>query len=376
MSSYRRDRSVTKQKLRPGTIPRIIRFARPHRRALAVFVAIITVDAAVGAVNPLIFRAIIDEGILKHRTGLITVLAGAAAALAIFDAVLSLAQRWYSTRIGEGLIYDMRTAVFDHVQRQPIAFFVRTQTGALISRLNNDVLGAQSAFTGTLSSVFANLLTVTFVLAAMFALSWQITLVALVLLPLFIVPARLLAPRLAALTRESYGLNAAMNTTMTERFNVSGALLAKLYGRPDAEATEFSSRAARVRDIGVTQAMYGRIFFVSLSLVASLATAITYGVGGRLAAEGALQVGTVVALTAYLGRLYSPLTQLSNVNVDIMTALVSFERVFEVLDLSPAIADRPDAVALPAGTPVSVQFDHVDFRYPAAEEVSLASLES
>jgi ATP-binding cassette subfamily B protein len=376
MSSYRRDRSVTKQKLRPGTIRRIIEFARPHRRTLAVFVAIITVDAAVGAVNPLIFKAIIDEGILKRRTGLITVLAAAVAALAIFDAVLSLAQRWYSSRIGEGLIYDMRTAVFDHVQRQPLAFFVRTQTGALISRLNNDVLGAQSAFTGTLSSVFSNVLSVGFVLGAMFTLSWQITLVALVLLPLFIIPARLLAPRLASLTRESYGLNAAMNTTMTERFNVAGAMLSKLYGRPDTEATEFSSRAARVRDIGVTQAMYGRIFFVSLTLVASLATAITYGVGGRMAAEGTLQVGTVVALTAYLGRLYGPLTQLSNVNVDIMTALVSFERVFEVLDLAPSIADKPGAVDLPHGAPASVSFEHVDFRYPAADEVSLASLES
>jgi ATP-binding cassette, subfamily B, bacterial len=376
MASYRRDRSVAKQKLRPGTIPRIVRFAAPYRRQLGVFLALIVLDAAIGAVNPLLFRAIIDQGIAHHRIGLIEALAGVAAGLAVADALLSLGQRWYSARIGEGLIFDMRARVFDHVQRQPLAFFVRTQTGALISRLNNDVLGAQSAFTGTMSSVLSNVLSVSFVLTAMFVLSWQITLVALVLLPVFVVPARLLAPRLAALTRESYGLNAAMNSTMTERFNVSGAMLSKLYGRPDDEAREFAGRAGRVRDIGITQAMYGRIFFVSLTLVASLATAIVYGVGGRLAAENALQVGTVVALTSYLGRLYGPLTQLSNVNVDIMTALVSFERVFEVLDLPPAIADAPDAVDLPHGAPTAVAFDHVDFRYPAANEVSLASLES
>src|SRR5512135_1320001 len=375
VASFRRDRSVTKQKLKPGTIPRIVRFARSYKRPLLVFLGLIVVDAMLGAVNPLVFKAIIDRGIIPGRVGVVEALAGLVALIAVVDAALSLVQRWFSARIGEGLIYDMRSAVYDHVQRQPLAFFTRTQTGALISRLNNDVLGAQSAFTGTLSSVLSNILSVAFVLAAMISLSWQITLVSLVLLPVFVVPARLLGPRLQAITRESYGLNAEMNTMMTERFNVAGAMLAKLYGRPRDEDRAFRARAGRVRDIGVTQAMYGRVFFVSLTLVAALATAIVYGVGGRLAAERALQVGTVVALTAYLARLYGPLTQLSNVNVDVMAALVSFERVFEVLDLEPAIKDRPGAVALPRDA-ATIEFDHVGFRYPSAEEVSLASLES
>jgi len=377
MRSYQRDRSVARQKLRPGTIPRIIAFARPYRRLLLTFLLVVVLDAALGTVLPLIYKAIIDDGISRHRVGLVEVLAGVLAVLALVDAGLSLLSRWLSVRIGEGLIFDMRSQVFDHVQRQPLAFFSRTQTGALITRLNNDVLGAQSAFTNTLSAVLSNVLTVGFVLAAMFTLSWQVTLIALVLVPVFVVPARLLAPRLASLTRESYGLNAEMNTTMTERFNVAGALLAKLYGDPAQEVTTFRRQAGRVRDIGVTQAMYGRVFFASLTLVASLATAVVYGLGGRYAAEDEIAVGTIVALTAYLTRLYGPLTQLSNVHVDVMTALVSFERVFEVLDLKPAIADRPDAaplVAPPGG--VAVEFEHVGFRYPAASEVSLASLES
>ena len=297
------------------------------------------------------------------------------AGLAVLDGGVNLIQRWYSARIGEGLIYDMRSQVYDHVQRMPIAFFTRTQTGALISRLNNDVLGAQQAFTGTLSSVVSNLLTVTLVIAAMLTLSWQITLVSLVLLPVFLLPARLLGARLQHVTRESYGLDAQMNATMTERFNVAGALLVKLYGRPEREAAAFREKAGRVRDIGVILAMYSRVFFVALSLVAALATAITYGMGGVLAAQRTLEIGTLVALTAYLARLYGPLTALSNVRVDVMTALVSFERVFEVLDLTPAIADKPDAVELPR-TAATIDFDNVDFRYPSAEEVSLASLEA
>ncbi len=373
--AFQRDRSVAHQKLRPGTLRRIAGFARPYRRMLLGFLALIVIDAALGATPPLIFRAIIDEGIIPGRVGIVEALAALVGVIALVDALLALAQRWFSARIGEGLIFDMRARVFDHVQRQPLAFFTRTQTGALISRLNNDVLGAQSAFTGTLSSVLSNFVSVGFVLAAMIVLSWQITLVSLVLLPVFIVPARLLGPKLAALTREGYGLKADMNTTMTERFNVSGAMLAKLYGRPSNENGGFQAKAGRVRDIGITQAMYGRIFFASLTLVGSLATAIVYGVGGRFAAEGALQVGTVVALTSYLSRLYGPLTQLSNVNVDVMTALVSFERVFEVLDLVPAISDRPGAVDLPSG-PATIEFDDVGFGYPAAADVSLASLES
>ena len=375
MRTFQQDRSVTRTSLRPGTLRRIVAFARPHRRQLAYFLALIVLSSAVGAVVPMIFKTIIDDGIVRHRVGFVQALAAVVAGLAFLDAGLSLAQRWFSARIGEGLIYEMRSQVFRHVQCQPLAFFTRTQTGALISRLNNDVLGAQSAFTNTLSSVLSNILSAGFVLAAMLVLSWRITLVSLVLLPGFIIPARLLAPRLARLTRESYGLNAEMNTTMTERFNVSGAMLAQLYGSAEREDENFRVRAGRVRDIGVTQAMYGRIFFVSLTLVASLATAIVYGIGGRFAAQGSLEVGTLVALTAYLGRLYGPLTQLSNVHVDVMTALVSFERVFEVLDLEPAIADRPGAVDLPAGA-ATIEFDHVGFRYPAADEVSLASLES
>ncbi|MDT3442024.1 MULTISPECIES: ABC transporter ATP-binding protein [unclassified Pseudofrankia] len=377
MRGFQRDRSVARQRLRPGTARRIVAFARPYRRLLIGFLLVVVLDAGLGTVLPLIFKAIIDDGIIPGRVGVVEALAGVVAAIALVDAGMSLLQRWLSVRVGEGLIFDMRAQVFDHVQRQPLAFFSRTQTGALITRLNNDVLGAQSAFTNTLSAVFSNVLTVSFTLAAMFTLSWQVTLIALVLLPVFVLPARALAPRLAALTRESYGLNAEMNTTMTERFNVAGALLAKLYGDPAREVGVFRRQAGRVRDIGITQAMYGRIFFASLTLVASLATAVVYGLGGRYAAQGHIAVGTIVALTAYLGRLYMPLTQLSNVQVDVMTALVSFERVFEVLDLEPAIADRPGATRLTvrAGG-ASIEFDDVSFRYPAASEVSLASLES
>jgi ATP-binding cassette subfamily B protein len=369
---------MARKRLAPGTFRRIVEFARPYRRWLVAFLGFILIDAVLGAANPLIFKEIIDRGILQHRSGLVTALAGLVAIIAVLSAGVSLVMRWYSARIGEGLIYDMRSKVFSHIQRMPIAFFTRTQTGALISRLNNDVLGAQQAFTGTLSTVVSNVISVLIVLAAMFYLSWQITLISLVLLPVFVIPARIMGKRLSTLTREGYNLNAEMSTTMTERFNVSGALLVKLFGRPEEEDHNFRSRARRVADIGVLQAMYARIFFVSLTLVAALATAIVYGWGGHLAISGSFQVGTVVALTAYLNRLYGPLTALSNVQVDVMTALVSFERVFEVLDLPPAIDDKPDAVELPHGLGgrASIEFDHVDFRYPTASEVSLASLES
>ncbi len=280
-----------------------------------------------------------------------------------------------SARVGEGLVFDLRTKVFSHVQRQPIAFFTRAQTGALVSRLNNDVTGAQQAFTDVLSTVVGNLISVALVLAAMFVLSWKLTLVALVLLPLFALPARWLGRRLQNIMREKYDLTADMNTIMVERFNVSGALLVKLFGRPADEDAAFHGKAGRVRDIGVTQAMYARVFFVSLLLTASLATALVYGWGGVLTVQGALDVGTLVALAAYLGRLYGPLTALSNIHVDIMTTLVSFERVFEVLDLKPVVAEKSSAVAIPRG-PASLEFRNVDFSYPAAEEVSLASLEA
>jgi ATP-binding cassette subfamily B protein len=377
-ASFRRDSSVVDKQLPPGTMRRIIRFAAPYRTQLVWFLLLVVFDAVIGAVNPLVYRAIIDRGIGHHRVGLTELLAGVVALLAVLDAADSLVNRWFSARIGEGLIYDMRSKVFEHIQRMPIAFFTRTQTGALISRINNDVLGAQQAFTGTLSNVVSNLISVAIVLAAMFYLSWQITLLALVLLPLFIIPARVMSGRLQKITRESYALNAELSTQMSERFNVAGALLVKLFGRPADEAALFRSKARRVADIGVQQAMYARIFLVSLSLVAALATALVYGLGGRFAIHGSLTVGTVVALTAFLARLYGPLTSLSNVQVDVMTALVSFDRVFEVLDLPPAIADAPDAVDLAAGTDgaVGIEFDHVDFRYPTAAEVSLASLES
>jgi ATP-binding cassette subfamily B protein len=375
MRSFRRDSSVTKRKLPAGTLRRIAAFARPYRRAIVSLVSLLALDAAIGAVNPLIFRAIINQGILGHRSGLVVVLALIVGGIAFFDAGLSLVERFFSARIGEGLIFDMRTKVFSHIQRMPIAFFTRTQTGALISRLDNDVLGAQSAFTGTLSSVVTNVFTLAITLGVMFTLSWQITLVALVLLPLFILPARRVGRRLQAITRESYNLNAAMTATMSERFNVAGALLTKLFGRPAEEDAGFAERAGRVRDIGVTSGMYNQVFFAAIMLVASLATAVVYGWGGWLAARGALDVGTVVALTSYLTRLYGPLTQLSNVNVDVMTALVSFERVFEVLDLPPMVADRPGAAALPTDA-ATIEFDAVDFRYPMASEVSLASLEA
>jgi ATP-binding cassette subfamily B protein len=376
LHSFRTDRSVTRQKLAPGTVARILRFAAPYKRALAIFLALVIAEAAIGGVLPLIYKKIIDTGIPHKRLALVEGLALLIAGMAVVSAGLSLAQRWYSARIGEGLIYDLRCEVYDHVQRQPIAFFTRTQTGALVTRLNSDVIGAQSAFTNTLSSVASNVFSLALVLPFMFLLSWQVTLLSLVLLPVFVIPARLLGGRLREITRESYQLDAAMGNQMTERFGVAGAQLVTLFGRPAEENRMFRGRAARVRDIGVKQAMYGRVFFVSLSLVASLALAITYGIGGRFAVEGSLQVGTLVALTAYLSRLYGPLTSLSNVRVDVMTALVSFERVFEVLDLEPMVAERPGAVELPAEVPATIEFDHVSFAYPTATDVSLASLES
>jgi ATP-binding cassette subfamily B protein len=362
------------QQLSPGIVRRIWQFAAPHRRMLAVFLVLIVLDAVAGAASPLIYRAIIDDGIIPQDQAVIVGLAIALAGLAFVDAALSLGQRWISARIGEGLIFDMRTKVFAHIQQMPIAFFTRTQTGALVSRLNNDVLDAQQAFTDTFSSVLGNLIGVVITITAMALLSWQITLVSLLLLPVLVLPARWVGKRIQTITRESYNLNAAMLSTMVERFNVSGALLVKLFGRPEHETRGFDEKAGRVRDIGITQAMYTRVFRVSLLFMAGLATALAYGWGGLLAASGALNVGTVVALTAYLSRLYGPLTALSNVQVDVMTALVSFDRIFEVLDLQPMLREKPDAVSIPTG-PARVELEHVDFSYPAAGEVSLASLE-
>jgi ATP-binding cassette subfamily B protein len=375
MRSFRRDDTVRSQRLSPGLVRRIARFAAPYRRLLAVFLILVVVDAAVGAANPLVYAAIIDRGILPRDSGLVVGLAVLLVVLAVFDGVLSLVERWISARVGEGLIFDMRTQVFAHFQDMPVAFFTRTQTGALVSRLNNDVLDAQSAFTNTLSSVVGNAITVVVTLLAMSFLSWQITLIALLLFPLFIMPARWMGRRIQAITRESYNLNAAMTSTMTERFNVAGALLVRLFGQPAREIEAFEAKAGRVRDIGVTQAMFTVVFMSALLLTASIATAAVYGVGGVLSVQGSLQVGTVVALAAYLTRLYGPLTSLSNVQVSVMTALVSFDRIFEVLDLPPLVAEKPGATAVARG-PSSVAFEHVDFSYPTASEVSLASLES
>jgi ATP-binding cassette subfamily B protein len=384
MRGFSRDPSVTKQRLKPGTVRRIMGYARPYRLDLAVFMIAAALDAVVTVSYPILLGVIIDKGILPKRTGVVLTLAGVVAGLALFDAFLNIMQRYFNARVGESLIYDLRTEVFSHVQRQPIAFFTRTQTGSLVSRLNSDVIGAQQALTSTLSSVVSSVLQLALVLAAMFYYSWLVTVISLVLLPMFLIPARLVGRRLQRLTRESMQLDAAMGSTMTERFNVAGAMLVKLFGRPDNESRVFAGRAARVRDIGVTQAMYGGTLFIALTLLASLATAVVYGVGGDLVIRGAFQVGALVALAGLLGRLYGPITSLSNVQVNVMTALVSFDRVFEVLDLKPLIADRPDAVPLTLGPQVNgsggpaadVVFDHVSFRYPSASEVSLASLES
>jgi ATP-binding cassette subfamily B protein len=392
MRSFRQDPSVTHQKLKPGTVRRIIGYARPYKLYLSLFLAATVLDALITVVNPLLLRVIIDKGILGHREAIVVGVAAAVAGVAVFDASLGFVTRWYSARIGEGLIYDLRTEVFSHVQQQPIAFFTRAQTGSLVSRLNSDVIGAQQAITSTMSSVVSNILTVGAILVTMFYLSWQISLIALVLIPLFLLPARRVGRRLQRLTRESMQLDAAMGSTMTERFNVAGAMLVKLFGRPRQESEVFAERAGRVRDIGVTQAMYGQVFFISLTLLAALATAVVYGVGGSLVISGALQVGTLVALSQLLIRVYGPIAQLSNVQISVMTALVSFDRVFEILDLKPLIAERPDAVALPARVPAAagtnggpggppglapeIEFDQVSFRYPSASQVSLASLES
>jgi ATP-binding cassette subfamily B protein len=375
LRSLRRDQSVQHEKVPKGTTRRILTFVRPYRALLALFLVLVVLDAVVSAANPLIYREIINKGILANNTELVVGLAVLVAVLAIIDAALTLVERFISARVGENLIYDMRTRVFDHVQRMPIAFFTRTQTGALVSRLNNDVTGAQEAFTDVLSSVIGNLISVGIVLVIMFFLSWQLTLVALLLLPAFLLPARWLGRRLQSITRERYELTAEMNNGMVERFNVAGALLVKLFGHPDAESDEFKAKAGRVRDIDIVQSIYARFFFIALLLTAALATALVYGWGGVLAIHGALDVGTVVALVAYLNRLYGPLTALSNINVDLMTALVSFDRVFEVLDLPPMVIEKPDAASVPRG-PARIEFDHVRFAYPTSSEVSLASLES
>jgi ATP-binding cassette subfamily B protein len=376
MRSMRRRDELAGKRVGRETALRVLRFARPYRRLIIVFLVLVVASSTIAVATPVLAGNVINT-ITANRPDAAAVVLRIAlliAALAVVDAGLSLGQRLFSSRIGEGIIYDLRTQVYDHVQRMPLQFFTRTQTGALVSRLNNDVLGAQQAFTSTLSGVVGNIIALVLTAGVMFSLSWQVTALSLVLVPAFLLPARFVGRRLAEITRESYQLDAKMNATMTERFGVAGALLVKLFGRPDEEASKFSGRAARVRDIGVQQAMFGTTFFVAMMLVASLAQALTYGLGGWLAVRGTIASGTVVTLALLLTRLYGPITSLSNVRINIMSALVSFERVFEVLDLPPGIAERRDATALPKGA-ARVEFRDVQFRYPAAAEVSLASLE-
>lgn len=372
--SLTRDQSVGKHSLPKGLVRRILTYARPYRLLVYAFLVTLVIMSVLSVAQPLLFRRIVDDGISVGDAQLVTFTALMIAGLAIADAALGLVSRYFSARIGEGLIYDLRSQVYGHVQSQSIAFFTRTQTGALISRLNSDVIGAQQAFTSTLGGVIGNLISVAIVLATMFALSWQITVASLILVPIFLLPARWMGRRLQLMTREQMGLNSQMSVQMTERFNVAGALLVKLFGRPAEEDQNFRRRAAGVRDIGIRLALANRWFFTALALVAALATALTYGLGGNLVISGAITLGTLLALVGLLAQLYGPLTALSNVRLDVMTALVSFERVFEVLDLQPMVTQSPDARELPAG-PLSVEFDHVTFSYPTPSDIALASLE-
>jgi ATP-binding cassette subfamily B protein len=371
----RTDRDAVKSRVERGTVRRVMGFAGPHRRTIAAFLLVTVIDAGLVVVNPLLVRRLIDDGITKGNSGLVTVLALLMVGVALLGALLSIAGGYFSSRIGEGLIFDLRNRVFGHVQRQSLAFFTRTQTGALVSRLNNDVIGAQRAFTSTLSNTVSSSISVVVVGAAMFALSWQVTLLCLALFPILLLSSRMVSARLAKLTREQMDGNADMGNAMTERFNVGGAMLLKLFGNRSTEDALFAAKAGHVRDLGIRISLVTRIFFAAMLLVPALATALVYGVGGNLAISGALTVGTMIALATLLLRLLGPLQSLSNVRIDVMTALVSFERVFEVLDLPSLIQEKPDAVALPPQAS-RLEFEDVTFTYPRADEISLASLES
>ena len=369
------DPSVKQQKLKAGTVKRIFTFAKPYRLSIWVFLFTVVIDAALIVATPLLLRDLIDKGVIPKDGALVTRLAILVGLIAIADAAMSMLGRYFSSRIGEGLIYDLRSLVFGHVQRQSIAFFTRTQTGALISRINSDVMGAQQAFTATLSGLVSNVVSLVLVGVTMMILSWQITIFSLLLLPAFLIPTKWVGRKLQELTRDSFNTNAEMSSTMTERFNVSGAMLVALYGEPDREREYFRSRARKVADIGIKMAMLNRLFFIALTSVAAIATAFAYGIGGHLAINGGVTVGTLLAITALLARLYGPLTALSNVRIDVMTSLVSFERVFEVLDLEPMVKNRENAIDLKPSHP-KIEFKNVSFSYPRAEEISLASLES
>ncbi len=375
LRSLTSDQSVKEQKLKSGTVSRIVTYAKPYKRSIFLFLITVVIDALLVVASPLILKKLIDEGVIPGDSKLVTQMALLVGLVAVADAITSLISRWFSSRIGEGLIYDLRSEVFGHVQKQSIAFFTRTQTGALISRINSDVIGAQQAFTSTLSGLVSNVLTLLLVAGAMFALSWQITVLSLLLLPIFLLPTRWVGRKLQGLTRDSFGVNAEMSTTMTERFNVAGALLVNLYGDFEKEKRDFASRARRVADIGISIALLQRFFFIMLTSIAAIATALAYGVGGNLAVSKEITLGTLLAITTLLVRLYGPLTALSNIRVDVMTALVSFERVFEVLDLEPMVTDRANSIDLP-NSPLTITFENVHFSYPTANEISLASLES
>jgi ATP-binding cassette subfamily B protein len=369
------DASVLNKKVKPGTARRTLAFAAPYSGLLALFLLVVILGATVGIASPLIFREIINDGILKGNSSLIIQLALLIAVLGVLDVAIGMLQTYLSATIGSRIVLSLRAKLFLHIQRMPLAFFTRTQTGALVSRLNTDVQGARTAFTDLLSNGIGNLITVTLIMSAMFVLSWRIALAALILLPLFVLPARFWGRKLQAITRETFDLVAAMNSLMVERFNVAGALLAKLFGNLQQEGAMFEAKAVRVSAISVKQALYGRLFVTVLLLMATFATALAYGWGGILVVRHQLDLGTVVALVSYLTRLYAPLLGLSNIQVSLMTALVSFERVFEVLDLPSMLREKTGALPIPAG-PAGVSFEQVSFRYPSASEVSLASLES
>ena len=369
------DQSVKNAKLKPGTVKRIFSYSSNYRSDLIFFVISVIIDAILVITTPLLLKDLIDKGVIPKNNSVVIKLALLVGVIAIINAAINMWNRWYSAKIGEGLIYDLRAEVFNHVQKQSIAFFTRTQTGALITRINSDVIGAQRAFTSTLSGLVSNILTLILVVGTMVTLNWQITIISLALLPIFLAPTKWVGKRLQNYTRDSYSLNADMSSAMTERFNVSGALLVKLYGDIDAENRVFRTKARRVADIGISMAMLNTFFFISLMSVASIATAIAYGVGGKLAISGTLTVGSLIALTTLLVRLYGPLTALSNVRVDVMSALVSFERVFEVLDLEPMVKNAPNAKKWRDDKP-EITFENVKFSYPKANEISLASLES
>ncbi len=374
MRALTSDQSVKDAKLKPGTIKRILKYAVPYRTIFLLFFLALVVDAALTIATPLLLKRLIDDAVIPKNAALVTELALLVGLIAVLSAAFNIVIRWWSSRIGEGLIYDLRSQVFEHVQSQSIAFFTRTQTGALITRINTDVIGAQRAFTATFSGVISNAITLILLLVTMISLSWQITLLSLLLLPVFLAPTRFVGRKLQQYTQQSFELNADMSSTMTERFNVSGALLVKLYGNPKKEAALFRSRARKVADIGINMAMLNTFFFIALVSVASVATAIAYGVGGHLSIAGEMTVGGLIAITTLLARLYGPLTALSSVRVDVMGALVSFERVFEVLDLEPMVKDRPDAKLLNSSNP-KIEFEEVHFSYPKSSEISLASLE-